>query len=79
MEKTHSEEIKARLMETNEEFLHLAHLHSEYVRQLEALEARPYLTSQEQVEEIRLKKLKLRAKDQMQELMNRYRAQQQAV
>jgi uncharacterized protein YdcH (DUF465 family) len=79
MEKTTSEEIKARLMETNEEFLHLTRLHSEYAKQLEALEARPYLTSQEQVEEIRLKKLKLRAKDQMQELMNRYRAQQQVV
>jgi len=79
MEKTLLEEIKAHLMEASEEFRRLAQQHSEYARLLDELEARPHITGQDQVEEVRLKKLKLRAKDQMQEMMNRYRAQQQVV
>ncbi|MCC6860677.1 MAG: DUF465 domain-containing protein [Bryobacterales bacterium] len=62
-------------METNEEFRGLVQRHSEYDRQLEALEARPHLSPQEQMEEVRLKKLKLRLKDQMEAIMSRYRAQ----
>jgi len=79
MEKTTLEEIKAHLMETSEEFRRLAREHSEHAKLLDELEARPHLTSQDQIEEVRLKKLKLRAKDQMQEMMNRYRTQQQVV
>jgi len=69
------EELKARLMETNEEFRRLAAQHCEYKKQLEALSSRPYLSPQEQLEEVRIKKLKLRLKDQMQEMMDQYRAQ----
>jgi uncharacterized protein YdcH (DUF465 family) len=69
------EELKARLMETNEEFRGLAAQHCEYKKQLEALSSRPYLSPQEQLEEVRIKKLKLRLKDQMQEMMDQYRAQ----
>lgn len=69
------EELKAHLMATNEEFRRLAAQHAEYNKQVDALEARPYLTESEKLEEIRLKKLKLRVKDQMIEMMNRYRQQ----
>ena len=69
------EELKARLMETSEEFRHLAAQHCEYKNQLEALSSRPYLSPHEQLEEVRIKKLKLRLKDQMQEMMDQYRAQ----
>lgn len=73
------EEIKTHLMATSEEFRRLVAQHAEYGQKLEALSARPYLTAQEQLEEVQLKKLKLRLKDQMQKMMDRYRAQQQPV
>jgi uncharacterized protein YdcH (DUF465 family) len=69
------DELKAHLMDTNDEFRRLATQHAEYKKLVEALEARNNLTEEEKVEEIRLKKLKLRLKDQMSEMMNRYRHQ----
>jgi uncharacterized protein YdcH (DUF465 family) len=40
--------------------------HRQYSRQLEAILARPYLSENEQLEAVRLKKLKLKLKDEMQ-------------
>ena len=37
--------------------------HREYAQRLEELLQKPYLTEEEQLEEVRLKKLKLHAKD----------------
>lgn len=71
------EELKAHLMETDEEFRRLAAQHCEYKKRLEAFAARPYLPPEEQVEETRIKKLKLKLKDQMQEMIDRYRHQHQ--
>ncbi len=71
------DELKAHLMEADEEFRRLATQHCEYKKRLEALSARPHLTPEEQVEETRIKKLKLRLKDQMQEMLERYRHQHQ--
>ena len=65
-------------METNEGFRRLALEHCEYKKKLEELASRSYLTPEEQVEEIRLKKMKLRLKDQMEGILSRYRAQQVA-
>src|SRR5579862_1760842 len=78
MERNAQEELKAHLMETNEEFRRLAGQHSEFARKLDALEALPHLTHEEQLEETRLKKLKLRLKDQMEAILNQYRSQQVA-
>jgi uncharacterized protein YdcH (DUF465 family) len=72
------DELKAHLIQTDEEFRRLAEQHSQYKKRLQELAARPHLTPQEQVEETQLKKLKLRLKDQMQQIMERYRAQQPA-
>ena len=63
--------LQEHLMATNEDFRRLASEHAGYARRLEELSARPYLSEQEQVEEIRLKKLKLRLKDQMQIMVHR--------
>jgi len=67
------DEMKAHLMETDEDFRRLATQHCEYKKELESLASRPYLTPEEQVEEIRIKKLKLKLKDQMQEILDRHR------
>ena len=74
MENT-QEELKAHLMATDEEFRHLAEQHAQFHKQLEALEAKPHLTPEEEMEEHRLKKLKLRIKDQMNAILSRQRPQ----
>jgi len=76
MESNGLEQIKAHLMETNPEFRQLASQHCDYAHKLEALEALPHLTTDEQLEEVRLKKLKLRLKDQMEAIMSQSRAHQ---
>jgi len=70
------EDLKAHLMQTDDEFRQLAARHSEYHQQLETIESKLRLTPQDEVEEHRLKKLKLHCKDQMTQIMNRYRTQQ---
>ena len=66
MEKTIStEEIKAQLMETDNEFRRLATAHTEYARKIEAIESMPHPSEEQQLEEVKLKKLKLHAKDLM--------------
>jgi len=72
------EELKAHLMATNEEFRSLAEKHAAYHSQLEAIEAKPHMTLEDEAEEQRLKKQKLKLKDQMNEILARYRAQQVA-
>ena len=72
---TTQDELRAHLIETSEEYRRLALQHSEYGRKLEELTSRHYLTPEEQVEEVRLKKLKLRLKDQMEGMLSRHRAQ----
>jgi uncharacterized protein len=70
------EQLKQHLVSTNEEFRRLAEQHSEFDKKLEDLTNRHYLTEQEQLEEIRLKKLKLHLKDQMQDIIDHYQPQQ---
>ena len=79
MERNGQEELRARLIETNEEFRQLAGQHSDFARRLDALEALPHLTYEEELEETRLKKIKLRLKDQMEAIMASFRAQSQKV
>ena len=78
MERNAQDELKAHLMATNPEFSKLASQHSEYASKLDALESLPHLTTDEELEEKRLKKGKLRLKDQMEAIMSQYRSQQVA-
>jgi len=78
MERNAEEQLKAHLMATNVEFRQLADQHCDFAKKLDALEALPHLTDQEQLEEVRLKKLKLHLKDQMEAIMSQYRTQQVA-
>ncbi len=78
MERIAQDELKAHLMATNEEFRRLATEHSEFAQKLETLESHPHPNPEEQLEETRLKKLKLRLKDQMEAILSQYRSQQVA-
>jgi uncharacterized protein YdcH (DUF465 family) len=78
METNPQDELKAYLMATHEEFRALAESHAQYHKALEQLEAKEHLTLEDEVEEQRLKKQKLRLKDQMNQIMARHRAQQVA-
>ena len=79
MEKLTLEEVKAYLMESNEDFRAMAVKHAEYKRLIEEIESKPHLTAQDEMEEHRLKKLKLRLKDQMQQMVNSYRTQSEVA
>lgn len=70
MERSLQDQMQAHLTATSEEYRRLANEHAEYARRLDQLAARPYLTEQEQIEEVRLKKLKLRLKDEMQHMVH---------
>ncbi|MGH9398003.1 MAG: DUF465 domain-containing protein [Terriglobia bacterium] len=63
--------IRDHLVVKDKEYQRLQEEHALYDAQLEELERKKYLSEQEQMEEIRLKKLKLRAKDQMEERVHR--------
>lgn len=78
MEKFTQEALKEYLIEHNEEFRALAQKHAEYKRMIEAIEAKPHLTPEDELEEHRLKKLKLHVKDQMHQIMARYKASEVA-
>jgi uncharacterized protein YdcH (DUF465 family) len=68
-----AEAIREQLMAESPEYQRLREEHSRYATQLEQLSAKSFLSEQEQVEEVRLKKLKLRAKDQMEILVHKAR------
>ncbi len=51
-----------------DEFQRLTQEHTQYSQRLESLTQKRFLTEDEKLEEVRLKKLKLRLKDQMQSL-----------
>lgn len=70
-----SQDIPGDLMFSSEEFRKLAQEHSRYEAQLQGLTHQPYLSSEDIQLEAQLKKLKLRLKDQMQQLIARRRQQ----
>jgi uncharacterized protein YdcH (DUF465 family) len=66
------EVIVQRLTELNEEFRRLRAEHQAHERELAELQARPYLTPEQQWRERELKKLKLMSKDRMETLIRQY-------
>jgi len=78
MEKFSQEELKAYLINSNEEYRSLANKHAEYKRLIEAIEQKPHVTPEDEDEEHRLKKLKLACKDQMQAIVTRHLSAQVA-
>ncbi len=68
-----AEDYKDLLLETNEEFRQLAARHHELEDKLGELTAKPYLSDEEQVTEVTLKKQKLHLKDRMEDILRQYR------
>lgn len=75
MDRAIQEELKAHLMQTNETYRSLMAQHHDYDVLVEKLESKPVLTAEEEIEEHRLKKLKLQLKDQMEQIVSEYRLQ----
>lgn len=70
---TQDESLKEHLLATNETFRSLALQHAEYSRQIEAIESKSHVTEADELEEVRLKKLKLNVKDQLNEMLSQYK------
>jgi uncharacterized protein len=66
---------KDQLLTNHEEFRRLAQEHTQYSQRLDSLTQKRYLSEDEKMEEVRLKKLKLRLKDQMESIERDYRLQ----
>ncbi len=64
-----------QLIASHDGFRKLAQEHTQYSQRLDSLTQKRYLTDDEKLEEVRLKKLKLRLKDQMELIEREYRQQ----
>jgi len=69
---------RTELIANNEQFRKLATEHTQYAQRLDSLIQKRFLTEEEKLEETRLKKLKLRLKDQMESIERQYRQDIQA-
>jgi uncharacterized protein YdcH (DUF465 family) len=70
---TQDEDLKAHLLATNEQFRALAEQHAQLKKQIGAIESKPHVTPDDELEEQRLKKIKLRTKDQMNQILADYK------
>ena len=59
------------LLETDADYKRLVEQHSKYEAELQRISAAPYLSSEDLLEEIRLKKMKLHCKDEMERIVLR--------
>jgi uncharacterized protein YdcH (DUF465 family) len=72
-------QVRDQLLASNEEFRRLSDEHTQYSQRLDSLIQKKYLSEEEKVEEVKLKKLKLHLKDQMENLEQQYRSSHLAV
>ena len=59
------------VLETDAEYQRLAQQHSKYEAELQQLSSSPYLNAESLLEEIKLKKMKLHCKDEMERIAAR--------
>ncbi len=72
-------QVRDLLITQSEEFRKLIQEHSQYSQRLDALIQKRFLSEDEKLEEVRLKKLKLRLKDQMEILEQQFRRNHQVA
>lgn len=71
---TDSEDARLRLLHHSAAFRQLSVDHHSLDDRLKLLAAKPHLNDDEQIEEVRLKKEKLRLKDQMETLVRQFQS-----
>ena len=59
------------LLQTDAEYQRLAEQHRQYEAELQRISKSPYLSSEDLLEEIKLKKMKLHCKDEMERIASR--------
>ena len=59
------------LLETDADYQRLVEQHSKYEAELQRISTAPYLSSEDLLEEIKLKKMKLHCKDEMERIVLR--------
>ncbi len=64
--------VRDQLLASHDEFRKLVQEHAQYAQRLDSLTQKRYLSEEEQLEEVRLKKLKLRLKDQMAQIEQQF-------
>ena len=69
-----AEDLKHLLIETNPEYRELASKHHQFDDRLHELESKHYLSNDEQIEEITLKKKKLQTKDRMETIVRTHQS-----
>ncbi len=73
MENHTQDDLRAHLLATDEKFRHLQEQHAQYSKLVDDIESRALVSEADEIEEQRLKKLKLHAKDEMNEMLARSR------
>ena len=63
------EDVRQQLLTSNPEYRFLSEEHSRYAVELERLSKEPYLCSEDLILETKLKKLKLRVRDEMERMV----------
>lgn len=71
--------VRDQLLTNHDEFRKLAQEHSQYAQRLDSLIQKRFLSEDEKLEEVRLKKLKLRLKDQMEAIEQAFRRDHQVA
>ena len=68
--------VQDQLIQSNDEFRRLTLEHQQHSQRLDSLITKKYLSEDEKLEEVRLKKLKLRLKDEMERIQQQVRRDQ---
>ena len=75
MSAAEAQEVKNFLLQSDQQFRHLAEQHHQLDDRLHQLIDKHYLSETEQIEEVTLKKKKLALKDQMESILREYARQ----
>jgi uncharacterized protein YdcH (DUF465 family) len=73
------DDLKAELIQTDDEFRHLYEEHQEYEKRLEEINQKSLLSQEDEVEEKKIKLHKLTLKDHMEQILRAHRESRVSV